>query len=310
MTRIFFAAGACCLKQGLQKTSSIFAGYRNAHLNLRSFYTRKELKTMLLFSRFCGLILVLSVVCVFYGCERAKPVIAPISEPANAPSNLFAQLPQCINPNPAIPLTTPKRVFLLVNIDVESLTTYEDWAVQFAEHSEDKVEIDLWRGREDSRERGALDWRFADVHEMCTYFEDARVRRDLEELTLISNAIALSTDILTLTEASVVDNNPSTEASSLIIYELDYPLGDRAAYLQSTLTTENLLASQPEVLRMEVYENFYPERSPNRVIVVSFESLADREAFEASKTVADAQRQISERAAKVWVSRFSRLSLP
>ena len=59
---------------------------------------------------------------------------------------------------------------------------------------------------------------------------------------------------------------------------------------------------------MEVYENFYPERSPNRVIVVSFESLADREAFEASKTVADAQRQISEHAAKVWVSRFSRLS--
>ena len=275
-------------------------------LNLRSFYIRKELKTMLLFSRFCGLIFVLAVVCVLYGCERAKPITVPIRETTNAPSNLFVQLPQCVNPNPAIPLTTPKRVFLLVNIDVESLTTYEDWALRFKKVQ--AADIDLWRGRENSRERGFLDWRFADVSEMCTYFEDARVRRDLEELPLISNAIALSTDIETLTEESVVDSNPSAEAFSLIIYNLDYPLGERAAYLQSTRATENVFASQPEVLRMGVYENFYPERSPNRVIVVSFESLADREAFEQSKTVADAQRQISEHAAKVWVSRFSRLS--
>ena len=195
-----------------------------------------------------------------------------------------------------------------MNIDVESLTTYEDWAARFAEHS--AMEIDLWRGRENSRERGFLDWRFADVTEMCTYFEDAHVRRGLGELPLISNAIALSTDILTLTEESVADNNPSAETVSLIIYNLDYLWGQRAAYLQSTRATENVLASQPEVLQMEVYENFYPERSPNRVIVVSFESLVDRKTFEQSKTVVDALQQISERAAKVWVSRFSRLSRP
>lgn len=264
---------------------------------------------MLLFSRFCGLILVVSVGCVLYGCERTKPMITvPTRETTIALNTLFGQLPQCVNPDPAIPLTTPKRVFLVVNIDVESLTIYEDWAVQFAEHS--KAEIDLWRGREGSRERGFLDWRFADATEMCTYFKDAGVRHDLEELPLISNAIALSTDILTLTEASVVDNNPSAEVFSLIIYELDYPLGERAAYLQSTRATENVLASQPEVLRMEVYENYYPERSPNRVIIVSFKSLADRETFEQSKTVADLQQQISEHAAKVNVSRFSRLSRP
>ena len=60
---------------------------------------------------------------------------------------------------------------------------------------------------------------------------------------------------------------------------------------------------------MEVYENFYSESSPNRVIIVSFESLIDREvSFEQSKTVINVLRQISERAAKVNVSRFSRLS--
>ena len=169
---------------------------------------------MLLFSRFCRLIFVLSVVYVLYGCERTKPIITvPIRETTRALSSLFVQLPQCVNSDPAIPLTTPKRVFLRVNIDVESLTTYEDWAARFAEHS--AMEIDLWRGRENSRERGFLDWRFADVTEMCTYFEDARVRRDLGELPLISNAIALSTDILTLTEKSVADNNPSAERVSL-----------------------------------------------------------------------------------------------
>ena len=277
-------------------------------LNLRSFYIRKELKTMLLFSRFCGLIFVLAVVCVLYGCERAKPITVPIRETTNAPSNLFVQLPQCVNPNPAIPLTTPKRVFLLVNIDVESLTTYEDWALRFKKVQ--AADIDLWRGRKNSRERGFVDWRFADVSEMCTYFEDARVRRDLGELTAISNAIALSTDIRTLTEESTADNNPSAAAVSLIIYKIDYPLGERAAYLQSTRSIENVFASQPEVLRMEVYENFYPEMSPNRVIVLSYETPADREAFEQSKTVVEARCQIAEHAAKVNVSRFSRLLRP
>lgn len=259
---------------------------------------------MLLFSRFCGLILVLTgIVSVLCGCERTKPLLtAPVRETTTALSQLFGQLPQCVDTDSAIPPTTPKRVFLFVNIDVESLTTYEDCALQLAEHSE--AEINLWRGRENSRDRGFVDWRFADATEMCTYFEDPHVRRDLGELPLISKTIALSTDILTLTEASVVDKNPSAEAFSLIIYNLDYLLGDRAAYLQSTHATEDLLASQPEVLRMEVYENFYPERSPNRVIVVSFGSLADREAFEQSKTVADAQQQISEHAEKVWVWRY------
>ena len=61
---------------------------------------------------------------------------------------------------------------------------------------------------------------------------------------------------------------------------------------------------------MEVCENFYPEKSANRVIVVSFESLGDSNAFEQSETVADAQRQISERAVKVNVCRFRRLPRP
>ena len=275
---------------------------------------------MLLLSRCCRLIFVLSVVCVLYGCERTKPIITvPIRETTIALNTLFGQLPQCVNSDPAIPLTTPKRVFLRVNIDVESLPTYENWALSFAEPVEllraegsegAFVEIDLWRGRENSRERGFVDWRFADATEMCTYFEDAHVRRGLGELPLISNAIALSTYIETLTEESVVDLNPLAEAFSLIIYNLDYLWGQRAAYLQSTRATENQLAYQPKVLRMEIYENFYPERSPNRVIVVSFENLMDRETFEQSKTVVDALQQISERTAKVWVSRFSRLSRP
>ena len=236
-----------------------------------------------------------------------EPMPSPPIEPINAPSNLFGQLPECVNPDPpAFPLTTPKRVFLLVNIDVESLTLYEDWALDFKELQ--AADIDLWRGREDSRERGFIDWRFADATEMCTYFEDAGVLRELEELPRLSNEIALSTDMTTFSEASVINKNSSAEAVSLKIYDIDYPLGGRAAYLQSARATENVFASQPEVLRMEVYENFNPDQSPNRVIVVSFESLADRDAFEQSKAVADAEGQISERAAKVNVAHFSRLS--
>ena len=86
--------------------------------------------------------------------------------------------------------------------------------MQFAERNQ--LEIDLWRGRENSRERGFVDWRFSDVTEMCTYFEDVHVRRNLGELPLISDAIALSTYVETLTEESVVDNNPNAEAFSLI----------------------------------------------------------------------------------------------
>ena len=249
--------------------------------------------------------LVLSIVCVVCGCERATHVTVPTRETI-APSSLFTQLPQCLPANPVLPLTTPRRVFLWVNIDVASVPTYEEWALRFAAQSE--AEIDPWRGTEKTRERGFVDWRFPDVREMCSYFEDARVIRDLGELTRISDAIALSTDMMTLTEESVVvDNNPSAEAFSLIIYKIDYPLGERTAYLRTTGATENVFASQPEVLRMEVYENFNAEQSPNRVIVISFETPADRDAFEQSETVVDTQRQISERTAKVNVCRFSRL---
>ena len=110
---------------------------------------------MLLFFRFFGLMLVLSVVCVVCGCERVKPVTVPTRETI-VPSPLFARLPECVNPNLAIPVTMPKRVFLWVNIDIASVPTYEAWAVQFAERNQ--LEIDLWRGRENSRERGFVDW--------------------------------------------------------------------------------------------------------------------------------------------------------
>ena len=259
---------------------------------------------MLLFFRFFGRMFVLSVVCVVCGCERVEPVTMPIRETI-APSNLFAQLPACLPANSVLPPTNPRRVFLWVNIDAASVPTYEAWALGFAEHPAAK--IDLWRGRENSRERGFLDWRFADVPEMCSYFDDAEVIRDLGELTRISDAIALSTDMMTLTETSVIDNTPSAAAFSVIIYKIDYPLGERTAYLRTTRATENVFASQPEVLRMAVYENANAEQSPNRVIVVSFASVADRDAFEQSETVVETQRQLAERAAKVNVCRFSRL---
>ena len=66
---------------------------------------------MLLFFRFFGLMLVLSVVCVVCGGERVKPVTVPTREATTALSHLFVQLPECVNPNPAIPVTMPKRVF-------------------------------------------------------------------------------------------------------------------------------------------------------------------------------------------------------
>ena len=245
---------------------------------------------MLLFFRFYALILFLSICIALCGCEES-------------PSNLLPELPsQCSDASPAIRLTTPKRVFLFANVPhANKVPKSYVYAVSlFADQSTAK--IDLW---EDAfgippTVTILMDFAFADAIEMCNYFRDKNVQRGLEKLPRIAYGTPISKHVNTLTEKSVIDKDPAAKAFALRVYNINYLRDQRAEYLRTTIAVENALASQPEVLRMEVYENFYADRWPNRVLVISFRNIADLKTFiNVSSTAAELEAQLQERAAKV-----------
>jgi hypothetical protein len=58
------------------------------------------------------------------------------------------------------------------------------------------------------------------------------------------------------------------------VYEIDYPLGQKRAYLEWVRSIADTLQAPDELKRLASYDNFF-SATPNRVIEFTFESMED-----------------------------------
>jgi hypothetical protein len=92
------------------------------------------------------------------------------------------------------------------------------------------------------------------------------------------------------------------------VYEIDYPLGQKRAYLEWVRSIADTLQAPDELRRLASYDNVF-SATPHRVVEFTFESMEDAgRYFDRAEISRILQGELSSRGANIHVKVLKRLA--
>ncbi len=91
------------------------------------------------------------------------------------------------------------------------------------------------------------------------------------------------------------------------VYAIDYPVGQKRAYIEWVRSISEILPAPDEIKRLTSYDNYF-SASPHRVVEFEFDSMADAAHYFERKEVSRVlQGELPYHASQVQISVFKRL---
>ncbi|MDE0554777.1 MAG: hypothetical protein OXI24_11205 [Candidatus Poribacteria bacterium] len=219
-------------------------------------------------SRLANLSLIVLIAFVaLVGCDRAQRTVLDIP-PADATMDESMMDIE----------TTPVKLVWLVDYPEGEKDVYLQWIAAVAPTLQAPEEVNRIRSYDNSEEVSPhrfVEFEFDSFVDAMTYMNRPEIAAVFEDLPNHATQVSAHTFIERSDYAKIEGDEWPVKA---IIF-INYPLGEKAAYLEWVASVSSKLIGPPQVKAVSSYDNYNGE-SPHRLVILEFSSQEDADAYE------------------------------
>lgn len=219
----------------------------------------------------------------FVGCDSAQNVLTDTTRPSNA-----------VTPDTSVQMEgTPVKLIWLINYPVGGKDAYIEWVASVSSTLSAPPELRRVASYDNiygSVPNRLVEFEFDNFVDAMTYLNRPDIAAVFEELPRRSSAVST---YMFVQRSDYIKTSISRNVKFL--YLIDYPLGEKDAYIEWVTSVVPTLSTPEEVKRIASYDNYYGE-SPHRLVESEFESIADLNRYTALEGVKSVYTELPNRA--------------
>lgn len=228
------------------------------------------------------------VLVALVGCEKVQKMV--IDTPVDSTTDASMTDMEAI----------PVKFVLLIDYPVGGKDAYIAWVasvVSTLQAPEEVVRIRSYDNEDPEMSPNRLvEWEFNSFLDMATYLNRPEIAAILAD---IPNHSSVST-AHTFIQRSDYSKDAEGDLPIKGILLIDYPLGEKQAYLEWVASISSAFVSPPQLKATASYDNYYGE-SPHRLVELEFASQEDNDAYRQLEDIMAIEAELDNWAGS-WVS--------
>lgn len=246
--------------------------------------------------KFANLFFIILIALVaLMGCEKAqRTVIGTVADPT-------------VDGTMADTEAIPVRLLWLIDYPEGGKDAYIEWVASIVPTLQAPEEVVRIRSYDNSdpemRPHRLVEFDFNSFLDAATYLNRPEIAAILAELPDRASSAIVHTFI----QRSDYSKDAEGDWKVKGIYLIDYPLGEKEAYLEWVASISSALAGPPELRAIASYDNYYGE-SPHRVVEMEFANKEESDAYSELEDIQAIEAELDTRTGG-WVEHIFELRL-